>query len=508
MIRFKVFVVLLGLLACLNTAFAQQRSVKRGVGWDESSHHISEPTISKLAPGVSWYYNWGQAPQGTASLLDAEDGVAYIPMCWNNGFSESALLGYLNGSRDLMANRPEHLRVLLGFNEPNFSSQSNMTPQQAATAWPRLEQIAEDYGLELVAPALNFSGEQVGGKVWGPYDWYNEFFRIYPEARVDYLALHCYMNWYSSNTWFATEYFYKDLYDSTKRDVYGKYPYLKQYLDNYKEAHGHFPKMFLTEFCAWENDGTITGVDFQIDQMTQKVQKLEQSELVAAYAWFMANAGNGASAYPYMSIFQTNNASSALSTLGQVYVHMSSFDTEKYYAPGEQIMAKDYVDASTDDIQVKVRPNSDMGSDIPLQIELQSGSWATYQVDLSEAATLTVVLRAKSSADNNVRVYYDEFKSTKKVFDGTVTSTINLWSDREVTTTKNIPAGQHDIIIYNGSTTSLFLNSMEIKQTTGIESLTPSPSRKGEGSIYDLSGRKVVTPKGIYIYNGKKYVVK
>ena len=63
--------------------------------------------------------------------------------------------------------------------------------------------------------------------------------------------------------------------------------------------------------------------------------------------------------------------------------------------------------------------------------------------------------------------------------------------------------------------------------TSGIESLTSDPSPKGEGSaVYDLSGRKVMSsslpslqggagvrlpggrlPKGIYIQNGKKFVV-
>ena len=64
--------------------------------------------------------------------------------------------------------------------------------------------------------------------------------------------------------------------------------------------------------------------------------------------------------------------------------------------------------------------------------------------------------------------------------------------------------------------------------TSGILSLTPDPSPKGEGSaVYDLSGRKVMSsnlpslqggaggrlpagrlPKGIYIQNGKKFVVR
>ena len=44
--------------------------------------------------------------------------------------------------------------------------------------------------------------------------------------------------------------------------------------------------------------------------------------------------------------------------------------------------------------------------------------------------------------------------------------------------------------------------------TTGIRSLTPASSPKGEGSIYTLSGQKVQNPKkGLYIVNGKKVLV-
>lgn len=34
---------------------------------------------------------------------------------------------------------------LLTFNEPNFSDQSNMSPQQAADAWPQVEAVATKY---------------------------------------------------------------------------------------------------------------------------------------------------------------------------------------------------------------------------------------------------------------------------------------------------------------------------------------------------------------------------
>lgn len=47
-------------------------------------------------------------------------------------------------------------------------------------------------------------------------------------------------------------------------------------------------------------------------------------------------------------------------------------------------------------------------------------------------------------------------------------------------------------------------------KVTGIESLTPDPSQE-KGVLYDLQGRKMVNgklPKGVYIMNGKKHVVK
>ena len=46
-------------------------------------------------------------------------------------------------------------------------------------------------------------------------------------------------------------------------------------------------------------------------------------------------------------------------------------------------------------------------------------------------------------------------------------------------------------------------------ETTGITSLTPSHSPKGEGSVYTLSGQRVEKPaKGLYIVNGKKVIIK
>ena len=55
-------------------------------------------------------------------------------------------------------------------------------------------------------------------------------------------------------------------------------------------------------------------------------------------------------------------------------------------------------------------------------------------------------------------------------------------------------------------------DDLSLSNATGIEGLTPNLSPKEEGNVYDLSGRKVsvpsVLPKGVYIMNGKKVIVK
>ena len=363
-----------------------------------------------------------------------------------------------------------------------------------------MEKIAADFGLKLVAPALNFTNERVGGRTWSPYEWLDEFFRLYPEAHVDCLALHCYMNWFSANTWFATEYFYADLYNPAKKDVYGRYPNIVKYLDAYRASNGHFPRMMLTEFCSWENDGTVNGVDFQIDQMTQKIQKLEQSDLVEGYAWFMANAR--AAAYPYFSIFETNRNDSPLSVLGTVYTNMSSFDTARFYQPGETVDAKDYVDASTDDQQVRLRPNTENGSARPLQLEMRSGAWTKYQISVPSDGDYRFTLRICSSDATNVWLYVDGKKSVAQ----SISSTENLWTDRSFTA--KLIAGNHDIMIYNAGTTPFLLNSFSFASTSAAISMTSVADAESPLRVYGVNGTYIATvadlselnlERGIYI---------
>lgn len=463
----------LATLTLLSLACLAQPGAKRGLSWDERALPLQAPHVELLTPGVDWIYTWGNTPWHPE--LYGGNSVAFAPMCWNDNFDEAAIRSYLS-------EHPE-TRYLLGFNEPNFSSQAAMTPAQAAATWPRLEAIARDFGLKLVAPALNFTAEQVGGRLWNPYDWLDEFFRLYPTAKADCLALHCYMNWYSACTWYATEYIYSDLYNPAKTDVYGRYPHLVAFLDAFKSEHGHFPPMMLTEFCAWENDGSISGVDFQIDQMTQKLQKLEQSELVEGYAWFMGN-GNAAE-YPYWSIIANNSADSGLSDLGKVYVHMSKFDRSRFYAPGEVVQAKDYVEATTDQVQIKVRPNSEAGSAYPLQIEIPPGGWNQYRISPDHDGEHTFTLHMRTEADISLMFYLDN----NRTLNALLPSTAGLWADR--TFTAALEAGEHDIMLYNGGSTPITLNWWSYTGSEAGITAQIAPSEEAAAQLFDMQGRPV-----------------
>ncbi|MDE6206267.1 MAG: hypothetical protein K2M55_00480 [Muribaculaceae bacterium] len=465
-------------------AVSTAKSAKRGAGWDDKTVSLNAHHAALLEPGVSWVYNWGP-DISNGDLYNAD--FTFLPMAWNGAYNASRIRQWLSA-------HPE-TKYLLGFNEPNFASQARMTPAEAAGAWPGLEAIAEEYGVKLVAPALNFTDSQVGGRFWNPYEWYDEFFRLYPDAKVDCLAMHCYMNWYSANTWLATEYFYSDLYNPRK-DCYGRYPNLVKFLNSFKETHGRFPGMMLTEFCSWENDGTIKDVDFQIDQMTQKLQKLEQSELVEGYAWFMANAGAGATAYPYMSLFERNSADSDLSELGKIYVYLSDFDTTRRYAPGETIQAKDYVDATTDDRQVKVRTNTEAASHLPLRIEIPAGGYADYVIDVPTDGEYKFTFHIEASKATSITLYVDSKKDTR-----VDVAAAAGWRDVELTT--NLKSGIHRVMPYISGDNSLTMNSLCFTTTDGI--FVPATDEASVVSVYNLYGISLGNPElsalphGVYV---------
>jgi hypothetical protein len=224
-------------------ALVTAKSAKRGIAYDLAA----AADLQALSPGVSWWYNWGSAPNpGVPSKYRKLYGMAYFPMLWNFDFDALTIEAYLK------ANPTIH--YLLVLNEPNVSGQAYVTPQQAAAMWPLYEAVAKAAKVKIVGPQMT----------WGtmpnyndPVAWMDAFYAAYQAAnhnrlpRIDYLGFH----WYD----------------------YGLDTQLDR-MDKYNK------QIWVTEFANW--DSQITTLADQEAQMTDMVAICESRTDVFRYAWF------------------------------------------------------------------------------------------------------------------------------------------------------------------------------------------------------------------------------
>ncbi|HEY2793984.1 MAG TPA: sigma-70 family RNA polymerase sigma factor, partial [Micromonosporaceae bacterium] len=122
--------------------------------------------------GASWYYTWSTTHSG----ITTPHGVQFVPMIWGPGSVTTSALAQAKAAGG----------ELLGFNEPDLASQSNMTVAQALKLWPKLEAT----GLKLGSPAVASGGATAGG-------WLDQFMTGAADRgyRVDFITLH----WYGSD---------------------------------------------------------------------------------------------------------------------------------------------------------------------------------------------------------------------------------------------------------------------------------------------------------------------
>lgn len=483
--RLAASLVLAVLLPLFVTA-QPRRSEKRGVC--ENNPHYTRAWSEALKEGVSWTYNWAVTPNPDGLFTGAEDDINFAPMCWNQQFDERKLRNYLNS-------HPQ-TKYLLGFNEPNFTSNdggSNITPSVAAKYWPKVERIAEEYDLTLASPAMNFGYQKLSdGKVWGLDEWLGAFIEEYRmlnegrDPRMDCIALHTYMNWASAVDWYVNEYLY-----AADRD-----PRLLAFF----ERNGR-KKIMLTEFCAGEGDkdGFVTTEESQLDQMVEKVRVLEQSPNVMGYAWFMAIGGSFANDYPYYHIFTGSDKALQFTELGLVYTHMSAFDTLWHYKPGQQIAAKDYIDMR----ECKLRRSTDEES--PYAIELnrfqQYKNWKNeiitpyveYLINVGSNKRYTLSMRLCNTSGTTIDILVDgKKKATAKL-----SSTGNKWTTQTVSVP--LTPGNHRLRLNNVKQADNRMNWLRIE---GEETDTTEPTPDEIGIVqedekvyttkhYDLTGREV-----------------
>lgn len=428
------------------------KSIKRGIS-EEAFSSLAQ--MQALEPGVTWHYNWGTEPKACiASICGPGKPVEFVPMAWN--------ASGINAVKQYVMNNPG-VKYILGFNEPNFKSQANMTPSAAATQWKNLEAIATEYGVELVAPALNYSGEAISdGKVYSPEQWMDAFIAAYKaanggkEPRMDYLALHSYMNDHSAMIGFVESFAKK---------------YNKQ--------------VWLTEFCAWE--GNVTE-EQQRKSMTQKLDDLEQSPYVYRYAWFKATGSNS---NPFFRLVNGN----VLTSMGEMYVNHSAYDTDKYYVAGEQIKAKDYVNAANTSLAFST--DTDIQAAALQVTNFDFGASLTYQIDVPVADTYTLALRMSDRAylkPLQVGVYLDGSDTAVATQQLSVTGK-TASEDKWVTEgfELKLPAGKHKLQLRSLQSTDCSLQWISFFKSSSSEGVTNITNTADVSSVrlYNLQGAEV-----------------
>ncbi len=201
--------------------------------------------------GASWYYTWAAGHAGITSPRR----VRFVPMIWGAGSVTAATL------REVRREGP----YLLGFNEPDSSSQSDLTVSQALALWPRLMAT----GLQLGSPAVATDAATPGG-------WLDRFMhgartRHY---RVSFITVH----WYGAD--FGTGAAVGQL-ESYLRAIHARY---------------HLP-IWLTEFALIRFGATTTfpAPRQQAAFVTAAAGMLHRLRFVQRYAWFAlpATAGDG-----------------------------------------------------------------------------------------------------------------------------------------------------------------------------------------------------------------------
>ena len=228
-----------GTCALVHAATSHQNIQLKGVGtWKFTgvNHALAES-------GASWYYSWGPSPDG----MTAAPKTSFVPMIW--------------GASDVTTGTLEQVkregRILLGFNEPDLSTQSNMSVQQALDLWPQL--MATD--MELGSPAVSSGAATPGG-------WLDQFMSGAKVLgyRVNFITVH----WYGAD--FSTGPAVQQL-QSYLQGVYNRY---------------HLP-IWVTEFALANFEAPTPYFPTQSEQaafLTAATRMLAGLSYVQRYAWF------------------------------------------------------------------------------------------------------------------------------------------------------------------------------------------------------------------------------
>ena len=367
--------------------FGQTKSYKRGVGY---GYH-SATDMNTASGGISWWYNWASQPESAIRNTYSNYNVDFTPQAWN----ASGISGV-----NSWVSQDAKIKYVLGFNEPNFKAQANMTPMQAAAAWPQLQAIADQYNLKLVSPAVNYCGDCVSenGTVYNnPFKWLDDFFVACAGCRVDYIALH----WYGGGNSMSSY-----INDARK---YGK-------------------PIWVTEYANWENGVTTQG---QKSYLAGTTNFLERDPDVFRYSWFIGRTSSGAAAYPYIDLY---GASGEMTALGQLYLDIPVYDSTFVNELPGRIEAEEYY--LQNGVFAELTNDTDGSMNIGYT---EAGDWLKYKISVTESGEYQLITRYSGTSSGKFDIYIDDVKKT--TVNTTNTGGWQSWSS--VVNSINLEAGEH-----------------------------------------------------------------
>jgi len=163
--------------------------------------------------------------------------------------------------------------VILGFNEPDLASQSNINATYAAELWLDYIQPLKSSGVVVGAPAI--SSAETGRP------WLSAFLDACEKCDIDFIPFH----WYGSG--------------------------VENFYDYIGSIHAQFPlyPLWVTEYAETSSNDTVVT-----EFLSQTIQYMDMLEWIERYAWFGYFRDNGNSHYNLLDV------NGNLNILGHIYV--------------------------------------------------------------------------------------------------------------------------------------------------------------------------------------------
>ena len=394
---------------------AQVQSRKRGIAVNSN---MSAADFQALAPGVSWFYDWGinnwTVPSGVA--------MSYIPMVWSDysGY-QSAISSYLAAG-----NRPWRVFAI---NEPNLQGQAFMTPAATATAFLQVQAICAPYNIPVICPHM-------------------------AEGTAANQSITAYDPIQGSNVTYTTETPYLQAFmyycgssppPGMSDHSYGGYGDLTYWTGL---MHTDFPTqtVWVTEFNPSGISGGISSSAQVLANLIPSVDYCERTPWIEGYSWFMSRI-NGDS---YDSLL--TSTSGVLTAAGQAYVQMPVHETNLYYRIPGQLQADRYVTMN----QMNIAPTTDTNG-LADMISASAGGSLNYNLQVDTAGSYPLDFRV-GGAPGQISVYEGS------TLLGTANVTQSSWST--VSTTVTLPAGTQTLEVVL-SANGQHLNWMQFQTVNG-----------------------------------------